>query len=101
MQFGRKGSVYEIRGQAVSRNTGDSRPMLTLPLLAKMSSAALASGITACLTYGQYNVAGGPNGSGLMPPASVVHPRHIAVAIGIRKSSPPDRQFSVFELESS
>ena len=48
--------------------------MLTLPLLAKMSSAALASGITACLTYGQYNVAGGPNGSGLMPPASVVHP---------------------------
>jgi hypothetical protein len=48
--------------------------MLTLPLLAKMSSAALAAGITACLTYGQYNVAGGPNGSGLMPPASVLHP---------------------------
>lgn len=48
--------------------------MLTLPLLAKMSSAAIAAGITACLTYGQYNVASGPNGSGLMPPASVLHP---------------------------
>lgn len=48
--------------------------MLTLPLLAKMSSAALAAGITASLTYGQYNVASGPNGSGLMPPASVFHP---------------------------
>ncbi len=48
--------------------------MLTLPLLAKMSSAAVAAGITACLTYGQYNVTGGANGSGLMPPASVLHP---------------------------
>ncbi len=48
--------------------------MLTLPLLAKMSSAALAAGITACLTYGQTNIASGPNGSGMMPPASVLHP---------------------------
>ena len=48
--------------------------MLTLPLLAHMSSAAIAAGITACLTYGQYNVASGPNGSGLMPPASVLNP---------------------------
>ena len=47
--------------------------MLTLSILAKMSSAAIAAGITACLTYGQYNVASGPNGSGLMPPASVLH----------------------------
>lgn len=48
--------------------------MLTLSILAKMSSAALAAGITACLTYGQYNVASGAGGSGLMPPASVLHP---------------------------
>ena len=48
--------------------------MMTLPLLAHMSSAAVAAGITACLTYGHYNVARGPDGSGLMPPASVLHP---------------------------
>jgi hypothetical protein len=74
MQSRRKGSVYEIHGQAGGRDTGDRRPMLTLPLLAKMSSAAVAAAITASLTYGQYNIASGPNGSGLMPPASVLHP---------------------------
>lgn len=74
MQSRRQDAVYEINGQAGFRDTGDRRPMLTLSILAKMSSAALAAGITACLTYGQYNVASGAGGSGLMPPASVLHP---------------------------
>jgi len=74
MQSGPKGPVYEISAEQGRRTTGDRRPMLTLSILAKMSSAALAAGITACLTYGQYNVASGPNGSGLTPPASVLHP---------------------------
>ena len=74
MQSGQKGPVYEIGGETGCLTTGDRRPMLTLPILAKMSSAALAAGITACLTYGQYNVASGAGGSGLMPPASVLHP---------------------------
>ncbi len=74
MRNGQKNSVYEIAGKAGFRDTGEARPMLTLPLLAKMSSAALAAGITACLTYGQYNISSGPGGAGLMPPASVLHP---------------------------
>jgi len=45
MRDGQKNSVYEIAGKAGFRDTGEARPMLTLPLLAKMSSAALAAGI--------------------------------------------------------
>ena len=74
MRNRQKGSVYEFAGQAGLRNTGDAPAMLTLPILAKLSSAAVAAALTASITYGQYTIASGPNGSGLMPPASVLHP---------------------------
>ncbi|HPE47317.1 MAG TPA: hypothetical protein PLR76_02935 [Hyphomonas sp.] len=48
--------------------------MLQLPMLMKVSSAAIAAAITASITYGQYAVAAGPKGSGLLPPASVFVP---------------------------
>lgn len=48
--------------------------MLTLPILAQMSSAAVAAALTASLTYGHYSVASGADGSGLMPPASILRP---------------------------
>lgn len=48
--------------------------MLSLPILAQMSSAAIAAALTASITYGHYTVASGPEGAGLMPPRSVLHP---------------------------
>ena len=48
--------------------------MLSLPLLAKFTSGAVAAALTASLTYGQYTVNSGANGSGLMPLASVLRP---------------------------
>lgn len=48
--------------------------MLSLPILAQMSSAAFAAALTASLTYGQYAVSSGAAGSGLMPPAGILRP---------------------------
>ena len=48
--------------------------MLTLPILAKVSSAAVAAALTATMTYGQYTVTSGADGPGLMPPASILRP---------------------------
>jgi len=81
MRNRQKGSVYEFAGQAGLRNTGDAPAMLTLPILAKLSSAAVAAALTASITYGQYTVSSGPNGAGLMPPASVLHPQARADAV--------------------
>ncbi|MCA8900982.1 MAG: hypothetical protein KDA53_06990 [Hyphomonas sp.] len=48
--------------------------LLTQRMLGKLASAAVAAAITASITYGQYAVASGPNGSGLMPPPEVFAP---------------------------
>lgn len=48
--------------------------MLSLPLLAHVTSGAIAAAITASVSYGHYTVATGPDGSGLMPPASILRP---------------------------
>ncbi|MEZ5946403.1 MAG: hypothetical protein R3C13_04385 [Hyphomonas sp.] len=48
--------------------------MLQLPMLMKVTSAAVAAAITASISYGQYAVASGPKGSGLMPPANMFVP---------------------------
>ena len=57
--------------------------MLQLPMLMKVSSAAIAAAITASITYGQYAVAAGPKGSGLLPPASVFVPGVIAGIVAL------------------
>jgi len=47
--------------------------MLSLPLLAHVTSAAVATALTASMTFGHYPVSG-PDSTGLMPPASILRP---------------------------
>ena len=47
--------------------------MLSLPLLAHVTSAAVAAALTASMTFGHYPVSG-PDSTGLMPPASILRP---------------------------
>ncbi len=59
--------------------------MLSLPRLMKVASAALAASIAASMSYGEYAVAAGPKGSGLLPPAEVFFPRARNDAPGVSR----------------
>ena len=69
----RKGLSARIAVSAALSEPGNDANMLSLPLLAKVTSAAIAASLTASMTFGHYPVSG-TDSTGLMPPASILRP---------------------------